>query len=360
MTNAVETFDVGANHLYAEQSDLIEYLPEGYAERFTEFGQPLVGVRGLENAAGFEAICDSIGKETVARLLEDQTPAEIVRERLFDHVDLALLTGSKPFYAPSSIPNKDYGNALCTAYNDYTIDEWLAVDERFRYTMTVNHQDPSAAAEEIGRIGDHPQVVGVNLSPRSDKPFGNKEYDPIHEAAEQAGLVITLRPTFGSAGVHGHPPTAGGYPTNSTEREVIQPAQVQAHIQSYVFEGAFEKFPGLRLAAIGWGWSWLPGYLWRIDSEWKNLHTEIPWVEQPPSEYIRDHVRFDVQPVEEIESGSYIETVYEWIDGADLLMYGSGFPEEAVTDPDGILTSLPHSDRRRILADNAADLFSPA
>lgn len=357
MSNAGDVLDVAVNHLYAEQKDLIEYLPEGYAERFTEFGQPLVGVRGLENAAGFEAICDGIGRETVVHLLEDRTPAEIVSDRLFDRVDAAILKGSKPFYAPSSIPNKDYGNALCTAYNDYTIDEWLTVDDRFRYTMTVNHQDPQAAAEEIRRIGDHQQVVGVNLSPRSDKPFGNKQYDPIHEAAEEMGVTITLCPTFGSAGVHGHPPTAGGYPTNSTEREVIQPAQVQAHIQSYVFEGAFEKFPELRIAAIGWGWSWLPGYLWRIDSEWKNLHTEIPWVEQPPSEYIREQVRLDVRPVEEIESGSYIETVYEWIDGEDLLMYGSNFPKEPLTDPDEVLTSLSPSSRQKILADNAADWF---
>lgn len=357
MPKAVDVLDVGVNHLYAEQKDLVEYLPEGYAERFTEFGQPLVGVRGLENAAGFEAICDAIGKDRVEELLEDGTPAEILGDRLFDHVDAAVLKGSKPFYAPSSIPNKDYGNALCTAYNDYTIDEWLAVDERFHYAITVNHQDPSAAAEEIRRIGDHPQVVGVNLSPRADKPFGNKEYDPIHEAAEETGLVVTLCPTFGSAGVHGHPPSAGGYLTNSAEREVIQPAQVQAHIQSYVFEGAFEKFPDLRIAAIGWGWSWLPGYLWRIDSEWKNLHTEIPWVEQPPSEYIRDHMRFGIQSVEDIEHSSYIETVFEWIDAEDLLMYGSNFPNDSVADPDETLTSIASSARRKILSDNATDLF---
>jgi len=357
VTDAINVLDVAVTHLYAEQKDLVKYLPEGYAERFTEFGQPLVRVRGLENAAGFDAICDGIGRETVVQLLEEQTPAEIVRERLFDRADKALLKGSNPFYAPSSIPNKDYGNALCTVYNDYTIEEWLDIDDRFLYTMTVNHQDPTAAAEEIRRIGDHPQVVGVNLSPRSNKPFGNKLYDPIHEAAEEIGVTITLCPTFGNAGVHGHPPTAGGYPTNSTEREVIQPAQVQAHIQSYVFEGAFKKFPELRIATLGWGWSWLPGYLWRIDSEWKNLHTEIPWVEEPPSEYIREHVRFDVQPVEEIESGSYIETVYEWISGEDLLMYGSNFPENSLTNPDEILPSLSSSARRKILYNNASEIF---
>lgn len=352
-----DVIDVAITHLYAEQRELVEYLPEGYAERFTEFGQPLVGVRGLENAAGFEAVCEGIGKETLEELIKTQTPAEIVRDRLFDATDVAVLKGSTPFYAPSSIPNKDYGNALCTAYNDYTIDKWLHVDERFRYTMTVNHQDPPAAAEEIRRLGDHPQVVGVNLSPRSDKPFGNKAYDPIHQAAEEMGVTVTLCPTFGSVGVHGHPPTAGGYPTNETEREVIQPAQVQAHIQSYVFEGTFEKFSDLQIAIIGWGWSWLPGYLWRIDSEWKNLHTEIPWVEQPPSEYIRDHMRFDVQPVKTIESGSYIETVYDWIDGKDLLMYGSNFPEDPLTEPDDVLTSLAASDRQKILNDNAAHVF---
>ena len=357
MSESTEVIDVAVSHLYSEQADLIEYLPEGYAERFTEFGQPLVGVRGLENAAGFDALCSGIGTETVAELMEEKSPPEILQERVFDHADVAILSGSKPFYAPNSIPNKDYGNALCTAYNDYTIREWLSVDDRFRYVMTVSHQDPPAAADEIRRIGDHPQVVGVNLSPRADKPFGNKVYDPIYEAVEETDLAITLQPTYDSNGVHGHPPSAAGYPSNEHEKRVIQQSQVQAHVQSFIFEGALEKFPDLRIGAIGWGWSWLPGYLWRMDSEWKNLHTEIPWVERPPSEYVREHFRFDTRPVVEIEPGSYIDTVYEWIQGSELLMYGSDFPRSRAIDSNEILPSLSAADRRNILRENASTLF---
>lgn len=360
MADGAGVVDVAVNHLYAAQADLADYLPAGYRERFEEYGQPLVGARGLENAPGFDALCAAVDPPAAGGGSAGVAPPRFVSERLPDAVEAALLVGSEPFYAPNSTPNLDYADALCRAYNDYTLDRWLPADDRFRYVLVVNHGDPAAAAEEVDRVGDHPRVVGVLLSPRTDRPFGNKAYDPIHEASERAGLPLVLRPTYAAAGTHGHPQTPAGYSTDPHGRRAIRPGQVQAHLHSLVYEGTFEKFPDLAVAAVGWGWTWLPAYLWRLDSEWKNLHTEVPWVERPPSEYVAEHVRFDLRPATAVGGDDYLEAVFDWVDAADLLMYGSEFPRRSGVDPEDVLPSRPQADRRKVLAGNARALFGLA
>lgn len=351
--------DTDVHHLYAEEADLLEYLPVGYAERFEEYGQPLVGVRGLGNTVGFDEFDASTRAASAGAVMADVSPQSVVQRRLLDEhgVDASLLLGSPPFWAPNSMPNKDYANVLCSAYNDYTLDRWLDEDDRFHASITVNHQDPAAAAAEIERVGDHEQVVAVNLTPRADRPFGNKQYDPIYEAAVDQDLAVTIHPGYDGAGIHGDPPTSAGYPTTAVEKRLVRHTLAQSHVTSLVLEGTFEKFPKLRVACLGWGWSWLSGYFWRLDTEWKNLRTEVPWVESDPTSYVKEHFRFGVQPGTDLESTPSLEKIFEWIDGEDLLMYGSDFPYETAADPASVLPSTDPAVRERVLSKNAAEFF---
>ena len=349
--------DTDVHHLYADETELLEFLPEGYAERFSEYGQPLVGVRGLGNTVGFDGLNPDL--DVVAESKGDRAPQSMVSERVLeeDGIEHVLLLGSAPFWAPNAMPNKDYANVLCAAYNEYTIQQWLSQDDRFHYSMTVNHQDPLGAAEEIKRIGDHDQIVAINLSPRADRSFGNKQFDPIYEVAVANDLAVTIHPGYDAAGVHGHPPTAAGYPNTDVEKRLVQHTLVQSHVTSLVLEGTFEKFPDLRVACLGWGWSWLSGYFWRLDTEWKNLRTEVPWVEDDPTSYIKQHMRFGMQLGSDFEWTDSLEKIFDWIEGDDLLMYGSDFPNHDPGDPEGSLKRVDPAARERILSTNAAEFF---
>ena len=78
-----------------------------------------------------------------------------------------------------------------------------------------------------------------------------------------------------------------------------------AQLTSLIGEGTFERFPGLRVALLEGGFTWLPSLMWRLDKEWKGLRRDIPWVRRPPSETIRERVRLSVQPLEPYTHPTY-------------------------------------------------------
>lgn len=357
MSELQETVDVDVHHLYRDESELIPYLDVGYAERFEEYGHPLVGGRGLNNSPGFDSLWTSQGADDS---VDGGSPTETVQLALLDGqgVDYAVLNGSEPFWTPSSMPTQEYANALCRAYNDYTVEQWLEEDSRFRYTMTVNHHDPDEAAVEIERLGGHPGVVAVNLAPRAHRPLGTKRYYEIYEACETVGLPLTIHRGYGTGGIHDQPPTSAGYPTLGIEERVVRHSQIQAHLSSFVFEGTFDTFPGLQIACLEWGWTWLPSYLWRLDQEWKNMRTEVPWVETPPSETVLERVRFDAQPLHGPSTARHLDETIEWMDGEQLLMYGSDFPRRTFDDLETSLPSLTAASREQVFAGNAIEFFS--
>ena len=51
-----------------------------------------------------------------------------------------------------ALPNAGEAVVLARAFNDYFIDKWLSVDERFRLAMCVAAHNPIEAAKEIRRI----------------------------------------------------------------------------------------------------------------------------------------------------------------------------------------------------------------
>src|SRR5438105_12002361 len=93
-------------------------------------------------------------------------------------------------YAVDSIHNPDTAAAMASAVNDWQIDEWLEPEPRLRASLVVPSQQPDAAAREIDRRGDHPGFVQVLLPVRSERPYGNRIYHPIFEAAVRHDLVV--------------------------------------------------------------------------------------------------------------------------------------------------------------------------
>lgn len=281
-------------------------------------------------------------------------PAFLVKDHLdrFD-IDYAILTG--PGVLPLG-PDPDYSNAIARAYNDCTIETWLPVTPRFKGSVLVNADDPQAAAREIRRIGDHPDLVQVLMSSTSRTPYGQRQYHAIYEAATELGLPVAVHPGTEGAAL-AWPPTPAGYPTRYVEWHNILPINYMAQVNSLVCEGVFEKFPSLTFVGIEGGLSWLPHLMWRMDKNYKALRDTVPWLKRLPSEYIKEHVRLTTQPIEEPANPDHLPLMLEMMAADRTVMFSSDYPHWDNDNPRLILRRVDPTMRDRIFSGTAAELY---
>ncbi len=268
-------------------------------------------------------------------------------------IDVAILTGDLPLEV-STLGNGHYAQALASAYNDWVIAEWLPRDERFYSSIIVAPQDPAAAAAEVRRLGTNPRLVQVLASHGSTMPYGDPFYHPIYEACAEVGLPFSLH--LGGNGGINTSSFAGGSPRYYVEAHTLFTQLAQTHLVSMVMNGVFEKFPSLKFVLIECGVSWVPPLLWRLDSDWKALRKETPWVKKLPSEYVRDHVRVSTQPLEQPADIKHLWAVLEAMHGRETLMFAADYPHWDQDDVSAI--NLPAEWRADVFGLNALRTYS--
>jgi len=225
--------------------------------------------------------------------------------------------------------------------------------------MCVAAHDPLAAAEEIRRIGNEEGVVAIFI-PLLNILMGNRHYYPIYQAAEEHGLPVLIHPTGTEGGFQTSVAFAGGIPSTYIERHTVFPEIAMASITSMVFEGVFVRFPGLKVVAAEFGYSWVPHMLWRMDQNWREFRREVPWIEREPSSYVLDHVRFTSQPAEEPERDEYLLQILEMVHADRTMVFSTDYPHWDTDSPKSTFRRVPEQMRWRIFYDNAAELYGLA
>lgn len=271
-------------------------------------------------------------------------------------IDYAILTGEGPNLAASTIPNSYYAAALTSAYNDWLIEKWLNFDDRFLGSISVASQNPEAAAEEIHRLADHPQMVQVVMGSATRIPMGQRYYWPIFEAAEEKDLPVAIHVGPEGWGIT-NPPSGAGYPNSYFERHTVLPANFYGQLVSMVIEGVFVEFSDLRYVMIEGGFGWVPHLMWRLDKNWKGLKDQAPWLERPPSEYIREHVRFTTQPIEEPEKSEHLLQIFEMMHAEETMLFSSDYPHWDGDSPNYGLPKMTDSLERNIYYKNAKEIY---
>lgn len=255
-------------------------------------------------------------------------------------------------------PDPDYGAAIASAYNRWLVETWLEeynTDGAFKGSITVAPQDPLLAAAEIEHWAGHPHIVQVTMDSGARAPFGQRFYYPIYEACERHSLPLAIHPGTDGMGIN-HQPTPG-YPTRYIEWHCAMSLAFQAHLLSFLTEGVFERFPGFRIVFVEGGVAWLAPLVWRLDSYWKALRSEVPWVRRPPSEYLTDHVRLGTQPLERPDDDRHLLALFEMMDAEALLMFSSDYPHWDFDSPARAFPKLPEKTRDAIFHKNGRALY---
>jgi predicted TIM-barrel fold metal-dependent hydrolase len=280
---------------------------------------------------------------------------QFMRNHLLDAhgVDAAILNCLQTGALAATLAGPDESVVLTSAFNDHFIETWLPLDPRLKFAMSVPVQDPQQAAREIRRIGRHPQICAVSLPPINIL-LGNRYYWPIYKAAQELSLPILTHVTGTDSIYVGAPMSAGGIPESYCERYVTLSQPAESNVNSLVFSGTLERYPGVKFIFVEYGFSWLLGLMWRMDKTWRSLRHEVPWVKKSPIEYVHDRMRFTTQPIDEPPNPRDLEKMIELL-GYDNLCFSTDYPHWDNDMPGQTLRGLAPDRRKKIFFENALE-----
>jgi predicted TIM-barrel fold metal-dependent hydrolase len=185
------------------------------------------------------------------------------------------------------------------------------------------------------------------------RAFGHPIYHPIYEAAHDLDLPVAIHVGGELGGLLGMR-QAGGQAGTRVESHAALAQAVQHDLVSFVVHGVFEKFPRLRLILIEGGVAWIPWLMAKMDGNYELLRHDSPFVKRRPSEYIRDHVRFTTQPMDEPPKNRDLVECLEALGGFDeLLCFASDYPHWDTDALAQIEKRLPEAWRQAVFYENA-------
>lgn len=331
--------------------DIEPYVDEPYLSRIRKHNS-----RPIRPSDGFDR---SIGGKIDDNLTIDGP--EQIQDTLIEAfgVDIPIFNATH-FYA--SIPRTDVAIALMSAYNDWLLDTFLDDHDDWYGLLGVAPQKPDKAAEEIDRVGDEDQIVGVYLRTSGpNKPLGDPSFDVIYDAAQSKNLGI---------GYHGgasdfprdFPKQYQSIETFLTEHTLAHAWSQMLTLTSIIVQGVPEKFPDLEYVFMEAGLGWATYLISRLNMEYKRRRSEAPLLNQPPEAYIREKCYFTQQPLADFNNPAHLANTLE-IMGPESIVFSTDYPhwdfDHTSVLNDMLETNFPDpSDRRKILSENAASAFN--
>jgi uncharacterized protein len=364
MTYSGPIVDVDIHHGWKQPLDILEYLPRRWREYATA-NQSLnrlgpTGRRAERLPVGprIPQAFISIPTERGGTRPADGSPPgsdyQTLKDQILDHYNVhrGVLTFNIGTHANGH--NREFNVAVARAVHQWNADTWLTYDERLYGVVAPALSVPDAAAAEVRRVGQNPRVVACLFAGTPwNVPFGDPLFHPVYEACEELGLHVHVHPAVASADR-----PAAGMSSYASEYALLQTHDALHHITSLLVNGVFEKYPSVRFLIKEYGIAWMPYLLWRLDSNYELLKLESSWVKRWPSEYIREHIVLDTQPLDEGPHPDDLRRLLQTVDGMDeMLCFASDYPHAASDDPLYVARRLPPAWSRRVMCDNACQLY---
>jgi predicted TIM-barrel fold metal-dependent hydrolase len=276
----------------------------------------------------------------------ETTRAQLLDEFGVDFAVLEVLSGQDCY------DDADLASEWNYAINQWQLERWLEFDERFLGTIGVPHEYPDLAVAEIERRASDPRFVAVLMPSSCAEPLGSRKYWPIYEAATAHGRPIAFH-TGGYADYRG-----AGYPSFYLEYHVSNGIVMQSQLADMVASGMFDSIPGVRVVMTECGVAWAAALRWALDSAWELMREDLPRLDRRPSEYLRDHVWFTTQPIEEPADPQHLVYAIGHAQLEDRLLFATDYPHWDFDSPTQALPrALPPELRQAILCENALELF---
>jgi uncharacterized protein len=105
------------------------------------------------------------------------------------------------------------------------------------------------------------------------------------------------------------------------------------------------------------GVSWLPAFIWRANKTWRGTRSEIPWVNRPPGDYVRDHIRLTTQPLDVPADPEIWSTFVDQLGSDKLLLFATDYPHWHFDGDAAVPPTLGPALAPRLLYENALETY---
>jgi uncharacterized protein len=322
-------------------ADLLPFMDEQWRDT--------VRLRGIENwtTIGYPADAPFTVRGDWRAAKADMTPAGLAKALLDPHGLAHAICN--PLFPVSAFRDPTLAAVFARATNDWLAAAWLAKDARLRGALLVPFQAPDLAVEEIARHAGDRRFVQVLTWAMGEQPLGKGQYWPIYAACEKHGFALAIH----SGSSYHHAVTSSGWPSYWIEDYAAQSQGFHTQLGSLIAEGVFVKFPHLKVVLTESGVTWLPAYLWRLGKFWRGLRSEVPWLDRPPADYVRDHVRLTLQPFDGPDTGADMARLIGHLPSEDMVLFSTDFPHWQFDGAALLPSGLPKPLERKILTGNA-------
>jgi len=330
------TFDVvarpGAQEEYYRKGN-----PDGKSRREI-FGEPMKAIPAFREPAPRLELMDEQG---VDRSLMFPTLASLVEERLRED--------------PLAI------HAVIHSLNEWLYETWqFNYEDRIFTTPVITLPIVEKAIEELEWVLERgAKVVLIRPAPvpgfRGPRSFGLPEFDPFWQKVQESGILVAMHSSDS-----GYSRYQSDWLGSSTEMLPFQP-QAFRMLQSWrpvedaasalICHGALSRFPGLKIAFVENGSSWVPP----LFKAFKDIYKKMPqdFAENPIDVFKRN---IFISPFWEEDLGELAELI-----GEDNVLFGSDYPHpEGLAEPAKFaeeLSHLPDDLVRKIMGGNLANLM---
>jgi predicted TIM-barrel fold metal-dependent hydrolase len=356
MTDALPLIDCDVHPAPRTPSDLLEYLPDRYQGKLGATLKNWFRMnRGTGVFTGFGALATGMRRDALPETGPGGSDPALMEEQLLVQAGVTYA-----IHIPLTITgmaNPEHEAAMCAATNAWLADKWLGeynAHGRYRGSIMVCPDLPETAVEEIERWSKHGGFVQVMIPPLARGAYGLPQYFPIFAAAAKHGLPVGIHINR-TPGMSLLSPV--GFVSYYFEFHPQYTLYYFPHLASLVMAGVFARLPDLRFVLVESGVSWMTPYMWRLDHYWQEFGSEVPWLDKPPSEYIRKQVLVTTQPLERPQENHHLHEYLGWMGSEQMVMFSTDYPHWDYDHPESVLRRLPSAVRERFAYQNAARLY---
>jgi len=279
--------------------------------------------------------------------LKDQARDGIVGEVMYPSVNMLTF----------SLPDRDVVQAVFRRHNDWIRDYCSESPERLIGVACLPLPDVPAAVAELERVAAMGiRGVAIPCAAPPDRPYHHPDYKPFWDAAEDAGLPITMHIFTGTSWDMGLP-AHWGTPGNSIAGYTLAFSSLAATFVQLICGGVAPRHPRLRFVGAEFETGWVAHFLQRLDhATYRTRREASPDLTMPPSDYF--HRQFYVT-FEDDELGLRQRDVI----GIANMLWGNDYPHHDAIWPNSmavlkrLFADVPGDEVRRLTFDNVVGLY---